>query len=104
LAYKKFDNILLVEGNVFDTLPEFLNVYPATRIAFLHLGMDVKEPTTYALEALYDRIVPNGIIVLDDYNAVAGETDAVDEFISKKNLAIQKTNHYYVPAFIKKPQ
>ncbi len=104
LAHKKFDNVLLVEGNVFDTLPDFLNTYPATRIAFLHLDMDVKEPTTYALEALYDRIVPNGIIVLDDYNAVAGETDAVDEFISKKNLAIQKTNHYYVPAFIKKPQ
>jgi len=104
LALKKFNNVLLVEGNVFDTLPDFLHSYPATRIAFLHLDMDVKEPTTYALEALYDRIVPNGLIVLDDYNAVAGETDAVDEFISKKKLAIEKTKHYYVPAFIRKPQ
>lgn len=100
---KNFNNVLLNEGNVFETLPTYLEKYPATRIAFLHLDMDVKEPTAFALELLYERIVPDGLIVLDDYNAVAGETDAVDEFLSKKHLKIEKTNHYYVPSFIKKP-
>jgi hypothetical protein len=32
------------------------------------------------------RVVPNGIIVFDDYNSVAGETDAVDAFVAKKQL------------------
>jgi hypothetical protein len=100
---KGFQNILLNEGNVFDTLPDFLSSYPATRVSFLHLDMDVKEPTTYALEVLYDRVVPNGLIVLDDYNSVAGETDAVDEFLSKRKLKIEKTNHSYSPSFIRKP-
>ncbi len=101
--HKKFSNIVLNEGNVFDTLPDYLEKYPATRIAFLHLDMDVKEPTTFALEMLYERVVPNGLIVFDDYNAVAGETDAVDEFLSKKRLKIEKTSHYHVPSFIRKP-
>ncbi len=101
--HKKFSNIVLNEGNVFDTLPDYLEKYPTTRIAFLHLDMDVKEPTTFALEMLYERVVPNGLIVFDDYNAVAGETDAVDEFLSKKRLKIEKTSHYHVPSFIRKP-
>lgn len=99
---KNFRNVVLNAGNVFDTLPAYLERNPATRIAFLHLDMDVKEPTEFALARLYDRMVPGGLIVLDDYNAVAGETDAVDEFLAKKKLKIEKTSHYNVPSFIRK--
>lgn len=100
---KGFENVELVEGNVFATLGAYLETQPATRIAMLHLDMDVKEPTTHALDLLYDRVVPNGLIVLDDYGAVAGESDAVDEFVARHKLSIQKTTHYSVPAFIRKP-
>jgi hypothetical protein len=102
-AKKGFQNIDLNAGNVFDTLPKYLEQHPATRIAYLHLDMDVKEPTTYALDLLYDRVVPGGLIVFDDYNAVAGETDAVDEFLSKRKLRIEKTTYYYIPSFVRKP-
>ena len=101
---KNFQNVYLNEGNVFDTLPQYLEMNPAARIALLHLDMDVKEPTTFALDLLYDRVVPNGLIVLDDYSAVAGETEAVDMFVAKHRLKIEKTTHYNVPAFIRKPQ
>ena len=74
-------NIELVEGNIFDTLAKYLINYPATRIEFLHLDMDVMESTEHALNMLYERVVPNGLIVFDDYSSVAGETDAMDEFI-----------------------
>lgn len=100
---KNFQNVLLNEGNVFETLPLYLAQYPATRIAFLHLDMDVKEPTAYALDLLYERVVPSGLIVVDDYNAEAGGTDAVDEFLTKHKLRIEKTNHYKVPSYIRKP-
>lgn len=103
LADKHFHNLILNEGNVFDTLPEFLEKNPATRIAFLHLDMDVKEPTFFALDFLYDRVVPGGLIVLDDYNSVAGATEAVDDFLKTRHLRIEKTSHYCVPSFIRKP-
>ncbi len=103
MQQKGFQNIVLNKGNVFDTLPKYLNSYPETRIAFLHLDMDVKEPTTYALENLYNRVVPNGLIVFDDYNEVAGETEAVDEFLSKHKLKIEKSNHNHNPSYVRKP-
>jgi hypothetical protein len=79
----------LVKGNVFDTLPKYLSDSPETRIALLHLDVDVKEKTDFALELLYDRMVPRGIIVFDDYNAVVGEIISVDNFISKHRLKLK---------------
>lgn len=99
---KGFGNFELIKGNLFDTLLEYLDRQPQTRIAFLHLDMDVKEPTTFALEHLFDRVVKGGLIVLDDYNAIAGETDAVDDFLAGKKLSLEKLPFYSVPAFIRK--
>ncbi len=103
LASKGFENFELVKGNVFDTLPSYLADNPESRIALLHLDMDVKEPTDFALELLYDRVVPGGLIVFDDYNAVAGETISVDEFARKHKLKLEKLPFYHVPTFIRKP-
>lgn len=102
LDEKGFQNIELVEGNIFETLCVYLNNNPATRISLLHLDMDVKEPTLYALNEIYDRVVRGGLIVIDDYNAVNGATDAVDEFIKDKKLQLEKMSFYNVPAFIRK--
>ena len=103
LDLKKFGNVELVKGNVFDTLPAYLESHPETRISFLHLDMDVKEPTAFAIELLYDRIVPGGLVVIDDYNAVAGATDAIDSFAAEEGQIIEKLPYYSVPAFIRKP-
>ena len=103
LSSKGFENFNLVKGNVFDTLPKYLLDNPETRIALLHLDMDVKEPTDFALEQLYERIVPGGIIVFDDYNSVAGETISVDEFVAKHKLKLEKLPFYNVPTYVRKP-
>ncbi len=52
LSAKGFDNLELFKGNVFRTLPNFIKENPAIRISLLHLDMDVKEPTEFALELL----------------------------------------------------
>ena len=44
----------------------------------------------FALELLCDRPVTGGIVVFDDYNAVAGETISVDEFAAKHKLKLEK--------------
>ena len=103
LRVKGFENFKLIKGNVFDTLPNYLEKHPETRLSFLHLDMDVKEPTDFALELLYERVVPGGLIVFDDYNAVAGETLSVDEFVSKHRLKVEKLSFYNLPSFIRKP-
>ncbi|MBD8875185.1 TylF/MycF/NovP-related O-methyltransferase [Roseibium polysiphoniae] len=102
LERKGFTNTKLIEGNVFDTLPEYLSSNPATRIALLHLDMDVMEPTDFALELLYDRVVKGGIIMFDDYQAVAGATISVDRFIEKTGLKLEKLPYYRQPAFVRK--
>ena len=103
LTSKGFENFNLVKGNVFDTLPDYLKDNPETRIALLHLDMDVKEPTDFALELLYERVVPGGLIIFDDYNSVAGETIAVDNFAIKFHLKLEKLPFYNIPTYIRKP-
>ena len=99
---KGFVNLNLIKGNVFSTLPEYLLKNPACKIALLHLDMDVKEPTEFSLNLLWDRIVSGGVVIFDDYTAVEGATVAVDEFVRKNNLKLEKTNHYSVPSYIRK--
>tara|TARA_B110000977_G_scaffold164757_1_gene211499 strand:+ start:110 stop:787 length:678 start_codon:yes stop_codon:yes gene_type:complete len=103
LSSKGFENFNLVKGNVFETLPKYLSDNPETKIALLHLDMDVKEPTDFALELLYDRLVPGGIIVFDDYNAVAGATISADKFVAEHKLKLEKLPFYNVPTFVRKP-
>lgn len=103
LNSKGFENFSLIKGDVVSTLPKYLSENPETRIALLHLDMDVKQPTDFALKLLYDKVVPGGIIVFDDYNAVNGETISVDEFISKHRLKLEKLSFYNIPSFVRKP-
>ena len=104
LSRKGFSNIMLRGGNVFTTIESYLNEYPATRLAYLHLDLDVREPTIYSLEILYDRVVAGGLIVFDDYASgmAIGETEAVDEFARKRNLKLERAKFCSVPAFIRK--
>ena len=67
----------------------------------LHLDLDVYQPTLFALNNFKDRIVKNGIILVDDYNIVDGATKAVDEFlIENKKLTLKKLNLLPNPSYI----
>jgi hypothetical protein len=102
LALRGIENVNLVGGNVFDTLDPFLATNPHLRIALLHLDMDVAAPTEFVLRRLFDRLVPGGIVMIDDYNSVAGATEVVDAFVAERSLEISKLPYYYVPSFIRK--
>ena len=53
--------------------------------------MDVFEPTRFVLNSLYEKIVKNGVILIDDYKYVNGATKATKEFLNKhKKLKIEK--------------
>lgn len=100
LQKKQFTNYDLVAGDIMKTLPNFLIENPAIRLSLVHIDVDVFEPTQLILNLLWERMVDGGIIMLDDYGLVEGETKAVDEFFSDKNVQILKLPYYRVPSFI----
>jgi hypothetical protein len=101
LQQKGFNNYFLIEGDIKKTLPEFIAQNPQLKISLLHIDVDVYEPTKIILENLWDKIVRGGIVMLDDYGTVEGETKAVDEFISQiSNIRIQKLPYNYIPCYI----
>lgn len=92
----------LIEGDIMDTIPKFLEENPGLKISLLHFDMDLYEPTKYGLEMLYSHVVKGGVIVFDEYGLIPwqGETNAVDEFfqsIGEKPI-IKKMPFYHVPS------
>ncbi len=72
----------LIAGDVVDTLKELDNLPP--KISLLRLDTDWYESTKVELDALYDLIVPKGILIIDDYGHWKGAREAVDEFFEKR--------------------
>lgn len=70
------EQVRLLEGWFADTLP----TAPMKKLAILRLDGDLYESTRVALESLYDRLSPGGIVIIDDYHAWPGCRRAVDEF------------------------
>lgn len=104
LSHKGFDNIELVEGDICSTVPQYAADHPELKIALLHIDVDVYRPAQIILDELFDRVVPQGLVVLDDYGVVAGETQAIDEFLtkSKDQRTIEKLPIAHIPAYIRK--
>ena len=101
LGRKGINNVELVEGNIVETLPEYLKRNPYTRVALLHIDTDVYEPAKLALEMLFDKMVRGGVIIFDDYATVEGETIAIEEFLKNRDYIINKFRFSHTkPSFI----
>ncbi len=104
LAHKRIVNYELVPGDILETLPAYLDQHPELRIALLHVDVDFYAVSKLGLERLYDRVVPDGLILLDDYGIIAGETDAAEEFFAGKGLRLEKLSITHRPAHVRKPR
>jgi hypothetical protein len=102
IEIKGSTNVELIAGDIKNTLPNFLTNHSSARAAMIHIDVDVYEPTKIILELMWDKLVKGGILVLDDYGVIAGETIAVEEFFIDKNVMIQKIKHYHTPSYIVK--
>lgn len=82
--------IEVVAGDATLTIPEYVRTRPGFRIALLNLDFDVYEPTLVALEALYDRVVGGGLVLLDEYAVHNwGESDAVDRVLKGRGVVLK---------------
>jgi O-methyltransferase len=69
-----------VAGDVIKTIPATL----PGRIALLRLDTDWYRSTLHELRHLYDLVVPNGVVIIDDYGWCRGARQAADEFFGAR--------------------
>jgi thiol-disulfide isomerase/thioredoxin len=81
------EKFILVEGDVCKTTKSFAKENPGFRISLLYLDLDLDEPTYETLQNLWDRVVPGGYIVFDEYDYhYFDESNGVDRFLKERNL------------------
>lgn len=73
------DRVHFVKGPVEETVPGVL----PERVSILRLDTDWYESTAHELKHMYDRLVPGGVLLLDDYGWWQGSRVAVDEFLDR---------------------
>lgn len=76
------ERLKIVPGWFQNTLPKI----PIEQIAILHVDADWYDSVKLVLETLYQRVIPNGFIIIDDYYVWAGCKQAVDEFMTAQNI------------------
>jgi O-methyltransferase len=72
----------LIKGWFSDTVPQLKLPEP---IALLRLDGDWYDSTMVCLDHLFDKVVPGGVIIIDDYFAWDGCSRAVHDFLSKRS-------------------
>lgn len=84
LKYDVLDeNVIFVKGFFEDTMKN-INI---DKISILRLDGDMYTSTIVVLEELYDKVVPKGVIIIDDYGwDIAGCSNAVDNFRKSRNI------------------
>lgn len=84
--FSEFKNVIIVKGSI----PSTLKKVGAKKICFLSIDLNNAKPEIAAAEFFWPKIVPGGIILLDDY-AYSGylpQKKAFDQFAKKKGIEI----------------
>jgi hypothetical protein len=84
--FAAFANVTLVRG----FLPDALNGAEPERIGFLHIDLNSPRAEIAVLERLFDRVVPGGVVVFDDYGwkMFHKQKEAEDDFMRGRGYEI----------------
>lgn len=78
------DKIHLIKGMVENTIP----AGAPDKIALLRLDTDWYESTKHEMEHLFPRLVPGGVLIIDDYGHWQGARKAIDEYLREHHVRI----------------
>ena len=95
-------NVELVKGDIAKTAADYVAQRPQTRVALLHVDVDLYEPTLAALEAFYPHVVRGGVVILDDYGAFPGANRAIEEYFGARGPEIRKLPYSHAIAYLTK--
>ena len=87
---KNFEKYILVPGDILETL-NFKDNIP-NKISFLRLDTDIYKTTKKQLEILYEKLVPGGVLHIDDYGICPGVKTAVDDFFSNQDIWLHRVD------------
>jgi len=79
--------IFLIEGRVEETIPQIM----PKEIALLRLDTDWYKSTKHELEHLFPRLVPGGVLIIDDYGSWAGAQKAIQEYRQENKIKMLLT-------------
>ncbi len=67
-------------------IPDKFNEVDGVKFSFVHVDVDLFQPTLDSIEFFYNRIVPGGVFLCDDYgfSTCPGATKAIDDFLINK--------------------
>ena len=92
------DRCELVAGDIGATAAAYVRTNPGFRIALLHMDLDLGDPTFAALQALWPRVIPGGVVVFDEYAAPRwSESDGVDRFFAGTGVRLRTLSHARTP-------
>ena len=77
------DRLVFVKGMVEATVPQ----NTPTHLALLRLDTDWYESARVALRHLYPKLMPGGVLIIDDYGHYKGQRQAVDAYFREIGLA-----------------
>ncbi|HEX2827185.1 MAG TPA: TylF/MycF/NovP-related O-methyltransferase [Burkholderiales bacterium] len=86
-VHPRFPRVALHPG----WIPQSLAAQPERTYRFVHLDVDLYEPTRGGLEYFVPRLAAGGMVVTDDYNW-PGAKKAFDDFCRDAGLAVQVTD------------
>ncbi len=84
--FTPYPQAVLIKGKI----PESLAYQKVEKICYLMLDMNIVTPELKALEFFWDKVVPGGIVLFDDYGwlGYGAQKKAHDEFAKSKGLKI----------------
>jgi O-methyltransferase len=85
------DSVRFIKGKVEETLKDESNL--PKQIAILRLDTDWYESTLAELQTLYPRLVPGGILIVDDYGHWQGARKAFDEYFKDQPMLLQRIDY-----------
>jgi hypothetical protein len=71
-------------------IPDSFPDEPKARYRFVHVDVDLYQPTLDSFEYFYPKLVPGGTIVSDDYNW-PGARRAIETFVLRRRLKLRTT-------------
>lgn len=94
------DNVIIVPGWFESTLA----TAPVSAISVLHIDADWYDSVKTALTTLYDKVVPGGFVVLDDYGYWQGCRKALEDFLVERGIySIEIVRIDRVGGYFRKP-
>jgi hypothetical protein len=86
---RKFE---IVQGDVCETLPAYLEKHTETIVALAYFDLDLYAPTKKCLEQIKSRLTKGSVLGFDELNehATPGETLAVMEALGLRNIALRR--------------